>query len=128
PVIQRLKPELRFLLGLLIQLPSQFRDFRRQLDSRFRLRWDRRVTFPRWLSASFRSGTLVQAVLLTSDENANLAGDLRSTGVTPLPRCRVGGGAPKRWPPSAAQTGRAVFPHPAFTQARQRRRFNEGIR
>jgi hypothetical protein len=23
--------------------------------------------------------------------------------------------APKGWPPSAAQTGRAVFPHPAFT-------------
>ena len=34
----------------------------------------------------FRSGTFVQAVLLTSDENANLAGVLRSTGITPLPR------------------------------------------
>src|SRR4051812_18792575 len=31
----------------------------------------------------------------------------------PASDCRVGGGAPKRWPPSAAQTGRAVFPHPA---------------
>ena len=89
PVIQRVKPELRFLLGLLTQLPSQFRDFRRQLDSRFRLRWDRRVTCPRWLFAFFRSGTVVQAVLLTSDENANLAGDLRSTAVTPLPRYYV---------------------------------------
>src|SRR5262249_13846121 len=39
--------------------------------------------------------------------------------------CRVGGGAPKCWPPSAAQTGHAVFPHPAFTRARHRRRFNE---
>jgi hypothetical protein len=32
--------------------------------------------------------------------------------------CRVGGGAPKRWPPSAAQTGHAVFQHPAFTKMR----------
>ena len=33
-----------------------------------------------------------------------------------------------RWPPSAAQTGRAVFPHPAFTKMRFRRRLSEGIR
>ena len=32
PVIQGVKPELRLLLGLLTQLPSQFRDFRRQRD------------------------------------------------------------------------------------------------
>ena len=32
-------------------------------------------------------------------------------------RCRVGGGALARWPPSAAQTVRAVFPHTAFTKA-----------
>jgi hypothetical protein len=32
--------------------------------------------------------------------------------------CRVGGGALARWPPSAAQTARAVFPHAAFTKAR----------
>ena len=32
-------------------------------------------------------------------------------------RCRVGGGALVRgWPPSAAQTRRAVFPHRAFTR------------
>jgi len=30
--------------------------------------------------------------------------------------CRVGGGALARWPPSAAQTVRAVFPHTAFTK------------
>jgi type IV secretion system protein VirD4 len=30
--------------------------------------------------------------------------------------CRVGGGALSRWPPSAAQTVRAVFPHTAFTK------------
>ena len=41
---------------------------------------------------------------------------LPSTGVTRLPRCRVGGGALARWPPSAAQTARAVFPHAAFTK------------
>jgi len=32
------------------------------------------------------------------------------------PDCRVGGGAPVRWPPSAAQSARAVFPHAAFTK------------
>ncbi len=32
--------------------------------------------------------------------------------------CRVGGGALSRWPPSAAQTARAVFPHTAFTMTR----------
>ena len=31
---------------------------------------------------------------------------------------RVGGGALARWPPSAAQTARAVFPHAAFTKTR----------
>jgi hypothetical protein len=30
--------------------------------------------------------------------------------------CRVGGGALARWPPSAAQTARAVFPHAAFAK------------
>src|SRR5262249_5497298 len=34
---------------------------------------------------------------------------------------------PSRWPPSAAQTERAVFPHSAFTKARYRRRRIEGI-
>jgi hypothetical protein len=36
--------------------------------------------------------------------------------VRPLRGCRVGGGALARWPPSAAQTVRAVFPHTAFTK------------
>src|SRR6266436_6333773 len=35
-----------------------------------------------------------------------------------LLRCRVGGGAPSRWPPSAAQSARADFPHAAFTKTR----------
>src|SRR5260370_15955034 len=33
-------------------------------------------------------------------------------------RCRVGGGALARWPPSAAQTARTVFPYAAFTMRR----------
>ncbi len=33
-------------------------------------------------------------------------------------RCRVGGGALARWPPSAAQTARTVFPYAAFTKMR----------
>lgn len=51
----------------------------------------------------------------------------RGPAVRHLPRCRVGGGALSRWPPSAAQTGRAGFPHPAFTRARLRAA-REGIR
>jgi len=43
---------------------------------------------------------------------------LRSTGITPLLHCRVGGGALTRWPPSAAQSARADFPHAAFTKTR----------
>ena len=39
----------------------------------------------------------------------------------PASTCRVGGGAPRgRWPPSAAQTVRAVFPHTAFTKTSSR--------
>src|SRR5450755_1901021 len=40
-------------------------------------------------------------------------------------RRRVGGGALARWPPSAAQTVRAVFPHTAFTKA-QTTRYDPG--
>ena len=82
PVIQGVKPELRFLLGLLTQLPSQFRDFRRQLDPGFLL-WLIQLLVPVQATGFFRSGTRVQADLLTSDENVNSAGALRSTG---LPR------------------------------------------
>ena len=54
-------------------------------------------------------------------ENCSTAGRLCSAGVTPPQRCRVGGGAPRgRWPPSAAQTVRAVFPHTAFTKTSSR--------
>ena len=35
--------------------------------------------------------------------------------------CRVGGGALARWPPSAAQTARADFPHAAFTKTQDLR-------
>jgi hypothetical protein len=44
------------------------------------------LLIPVQASDLFRSGTIVQADLLTSDENANSAGVLRSTGVTPLHR------------------------------------------
>src|SRR5215469_4914081 len=42
-------------------------------------------------------------------------------------RCRVGGGAPLRWPPSAAQTARTVFPYAAFTKTQTCRDAREGI-
>src|SRR4051794_31518556 len=40
------------------------------------------------------------------------------TVVRQVHRCRVGGGAVARWPPSAAQTARTVFPYAAFTKVR----------
>src|SRR6266705_1855548 len=42
--------------------------------------------------------------------------------------CRVGGGALARWPPSAAQTARTVFPYAAFTKIQRRRDAREGIK
>ena len=41
--------------------------------------------------------------------------------------CRVGGGALARWPPSAAQTARTVFPYAAFTKTQLCRETSEGI-
>ena len=64
------------------------------------------------------NGSKLQVNLFPFCEHMSLAEALRSTGITRRPHCRVGGGVPQRWPPSAAQTGRAVFPHPAFTKAR----------
>src|SRR6516225_7321146 len=43
------------------------------------------------------------------------------TNLADVMTCRVGGGALVRWPPSAAQTVRAVFPHTAFTKAQSTR-------
>ena len=43
-------------------------------------------------------------------------GDLRKAVWQPAGLGRVGGGALTRWPPSASQTARAVFPHAAFTK------------
>ena len=40
---------------------------------------------------------------------------------------RVGGGAPRRWPPSAAQTARTVFPYAAFTKPPRGGEAIEGI-
>src|SRR5262249_10918958 len=48
-------------------------------------------------------------------------------GRSPLPRCRVGGGAPPRWPPSAAQTARTGFPYTAFTKIQTCWDAREGI-
>src|SRR6267143_2320057 len=42
-------------------------------------------------------------------------------------RCRVGGGALARWPPSAAQTARTLFAYAAFTKTQSFRDANEGI-
>jgi hypothetical protein len=71
------------LLGLLTQFPSQFGDVWRQLHTGLLL-WLVQMLVPVQAIAFFRSGTGVQADLLTSDENMNLAGALGSTRVTPL--------------------------------------------
>jgi hypothetical protein len=42
--------------------------------------------------------------------------------------CRVGGGAPLRWPPSAAQTARTGFPYAAFTKTQDFRDAKDGIK
>src|SRR5712664_3610412 len=47
-----------------------------------------------------------------------LVADRSVTRLSPRFRCRVGGGALTRWPPSAAQSARADFPHAAFTKTR----------
>ena len=83
PVVQGVKPELGFLLGLLTQFPSQLGDFGRQSHTGL-LFWLVQMLVPAQAVAYFRSGTCVQADLLTSDENMNLAGALGSTRVTPL--------------------------------------------
>jgi hypothetical protein len=95
PVVQGVKPELRLLLGLLTQLSSQFRDLGRQADSRLHFRGTRTWSVGR-LAVVFRSGTLVQADLLTSGENISSPGDLRSTGITPLRRYYVPLRLPRR--------------------------------
>src|SRR5215467_11027808 len=41
---------------------------------------------------------------------------------------RVGGGAFARWPPSASQTARAVFPHAAFTKTQDFRDAKVGMK
>jgi hypothetical protein len=117
PVIQRVEPEARRLLGLLSQPPPQLRDFREERDAMADLLF-RRPLGPR--ASVFRSGNLFQAVLFASCGNMLAAGALRSTGVTPLPRyygplrlpCRPGDGyvfpspvAPGTPVPTAAHTG-----------------------
>src|SRR2546426_11409296 len=53
---------------------------------------------------------------LISSLPSSLSADVLAVFVRMIHRCRVGGGALSRWPPSAAQTARAVFPHAAFTK------------
>src|SRR3954452_23895387 len=66
------------------------------------------------------SATTIRFLLLPVDQHDPDANGLSPSlhGRYPLHRCRVGGGALARWPPSAAQSVRAVFPHTAFTKTR----------
>src|SRR6266568_2105002 len=74
PVIQHIKPELRFLLCLLAQLLSQKRNFLRQSPVALRLLF---LSLP-----VFRSGTFVQAVLPSSYFSMFSVRPLRSTIIT----------------------------------------------
>ena len=77
---------------------------------------------------TFIAGLLAGARALNPHIEARLEpGGCRYYDIPLMPRpgllssCRVGGGAPRgRWPPSAAQTVRAVFPHTAFTKTSSR--------
>jgi len=77
PVVQYIKPELRFLLCLLAQLLSQKRNFLRQSPVALRL-------LSRILPV-FRSGTLVQAVFPPSYFSMFSVRPLRSTIITRFP-------------------------------------------
>ena len=93
PVIQRVKPELRLLLGLLAQLRPQRGEFLRQAT--------RRLVFcqPFQLFRFFRSGTFRSSGSPRFSFEALLpAGPLRSTGITPLLRYY----GPLRLPPRLA--------------------------
>jgi hypothetical protein len=85
PVKQSVEPESGFLFGLVGQFSSQFRDFLRQHDPGLHF-WSSQSLIPVQATVFFRSGTFVQADLLTSDENVRSAGALRSAGVTPVQR------------------------------------------
>ena len=81
PVVQHIKPELRFLLGLLAQFPSQLRNFLRQpwLSHRFR----HRLSCGCW---GLRNGIFIQAGFSSSYRIALPVRPLRSTDVIPLLR------------------------------------------
>src|SRR5437773_1706132 len=79
PVVQHIKPELRFLLGLLAQLVSQLRNLLRQSRLLYRFRHRLSCDCP-----SFRSGIFIQAGFSSSYTCLLSARPLRSTGVTPL--------------------------------------------
>ena len=67
------------------QFSSQFRDFLRKHDPGLHF-WPSQSLILVQATVFFRSGTFVQADLLTSDENVRSAGVLRSAGVTPVHR------------------------------------------
>src|SRR6266404_1373573 len=77
PVVQRIEPELRLLLGLVAQLLSQSGEALRQFGSLPRTRVPELL-----LCQVFRSGTLVQAAHPSSDSSAHWLRPLRSAVVT----------------------------------------------
>src|SRR5215470_13775129 len=91
-VVEHVEAVSRLVLRLAIQLDLKFPDLTRCCQTH-------------------RQSPLLPSFTSTPEVRA-----LSSTGITRLHRCRVGGGALARWPPSAAQTVHAVFPHTAFTK------------
>src|SRR5690349_24292185 len=93
-VVEQVETVARLFLRLLVQLPLKHPDLNRCFQAH-------------------RQSPLLSFFKSTSEVRA-----LPSAGITRLPRCRVGGGALALWPPSAAQTVHAVFPHTALTKTR----------
>src|ERR1039457_2563101 len=123
PVVQRIKPELRFLLGLLAQLLSQLRNLLRQswLLRRSRLRRCRRCP-------SLRSGIFIQAGFSSSYRFMLPVRPLRSAGVPPPLRyygpLRLPTGPPRRlclpvarWSPLLPPCGASQAPRLIFSRA-----------
>src|ERR1035438_538103 len=86
-VVEKIETVVRLFLRFLVQLPLKHPDLN-------------------WCLQAHRQSPLLCFFKSTSEVRV-----LPSAGATRHPRCRVGGGALARWPPSAAQTVRAVFPH-----------------
>src|SRR6202161_4275318 len=90
--VEQVETVVRLLLRFLVQLPLKHPDLNRCLKAHR------------------------QSPVLSFFKSTSEARVLPSASITRHHRCRVGGGALTRWPPSAPQTVQTVFPYTAFTK------------